>query len=204
MNTDNLLTNSELAQLLELPISKVRRNAKEFLPPDPQASRRSGYSRRFDIGEAFKVFIGTHLVSVLGYSFHDAKIIISDIWPWVESVDLLPGKLTQRLGIDKDLDNYEVRILKHAEKHFDYNIYGRARYGIVWKQDARRGICWKEEKTTYCYSIHSQDGHKFEGPDENVPEFLSSKLLRIKSLLNSFLNAIPGQKQKWLNERGLK
>ena len=125
MKTNIIITNSCLARITKLPISKVRRNTKEFLPPDPQATRRSGYSRRFNLDEGYKVYIGTHLVSTLSYSFPDARTIITDIWPWAESVNLLPGRTTPRSGIDKEVTNYAVRIRSGAtDGRFHYSVDG--------------------------------------------------------------------------------
>ncbi|ACL05866.1 hypothetical protein Dalk_4184 [Desulfatibacillum aliphaticivorans] len=107
------LTNSMLAEKLDIPISKIRRWTKEFLPPDPIATRRSGYAREFSVNDGFIVFIGGHLVSKLSFSFIQAKEIIKALRPWLEGIGLvpeIPGKAKRR-GIDKEITcDYEVEI----------------------------------------------------------------------------------------------
>ena len=206
MKTETSITNSELSKLCKYPISKIRRNTKEFLPPDPQASRRSGYSRRFRLDDAFKVFVGTHLVSVLGYSFHEARIIIRDLWPWAESVALLPEKFKPRTGIDEGLKNYDVRIMSDSKNNFFYEICGEIseRKTESSYPDPLRGQFKKETRQTCCYSLGPQGEYTDNPPDEESSEYLSSKLLRFRRLLSIFLRDVlsDDEYQKWLAERG--
>jgi hypothetical protein len=203
MKTDIIITNSELARITERPISKVRRNTKEFLPPDPQASRRSGYSRRFKLDDAFKVMVGTHLVSILVYSFSDARTIIADIWPWVESVNLLPGKTTPRTGIDKEVINYVVQIRNDAQNGgFHYIVNGDVLYNNIKRLDPVRGDVELVSKQTYSYEFTPRDSHAVSSP--SIPELYVgdslifkdevyvevTKRLHISELLRSFKTAI--------------
>jgi hypothetical protein len=156
------ITNSELARITRHPISKVRRNTKEFLPPDPQASRRSGYSRKFNLDDAYKVYIGTYLVSTLAYSFPDARTIIVDLWPWAASVNLLPGGATPRTGIDKDVTNYTVQIRSDAQNSgFHYTVDGDIPIPTdnMWTVDPVRGRVKLVSKQTFRYEYPPKDRH---------------------------------------------
>lgn len=203
MKTYISITNSDLARASKLPISKVRRNTKEFLPPDPQAGRRSGYSRRFKLDDAFKIFIGTHLVTILGYSFSDARTIITDIWPWAESVNLLPGKTAPLTGLDKDVINYTVRIYNDAPNGgFHYIVNGDVQLNNERRSDPVRGGVVLVSKETYRYEFTPKDSHAVGSP--SIPELYMgdslilgdeayievTKVLHISELLRSFMAAI--------------
>lgn len=204
MRINDKLTNTDLSKLLGLPISKARRNSKEFLPPDPQASRQSGYTRTFDLNDGFRVFLGGHLVSVLGYSFEEARLILGEIWPWIKSVDLLPKNSTRPKGIDVGVVNFEVRILRRGGDFF-YYVYGDIKLVENWgDRDAQRGVIRKTEKTTYLYTIGPHGGI-FPAWDEGLerPEFSASKLLQVHRLLIAFLGAT-GTWREWSEIRGLR
>ena len=84
------ITSNLLSEKLHIPITKVRRWAKEFLPPDPIATRRSGYTRKMSLNAAFNVYLGGILVSLLGFSFYEGRDILEKLSPWMKKVGLLP------------------------------------------------------------------------------------------------------------------
>lgn len=200
-----LLTSRELSRLTKLPLTKARRNAKEFLPPDPQAGRRSGYSRKFNLNDAFKVVIGSHLVSILGYSFHDARTIINDIWLWAESVNLMPGKGTPSRGIDKEVLNYEVRILNDTQQGgFYYYIYGNVQLKVETVKDKIRKHARKITSKTYLYPLSKSEHIPDFDAHDRSPEYLSSKLLRFHRMLMVFLHDVSRDTwREWCKVRGL-
>jgi hypothetical protein len=86
------IANKEFSEKFFLKITKVRRWAREFLPPDEKAKRRSGYTREMSEAQAWEVFWGGHvLVEMYVYSIAESKTIIADLRSWMKSMGLYPG-----------------------------------------------------------------------------------------------------------------
>jgi len=49
---------------------------------------QSGYTRQYSIDDAFKVFLGGHLVSAMKYTIPDAKKILHDLQEWLTGVGI--------------------------------------------------------------------------------------------------------------------
>jgi hypothetical protein len=86
------ITNTILAQKTGLPLSKIRRWSKEFLPPDPRAKRQSGYAREMNIDEAWQVYLGGMLVSEYGLGFSEARQALDAVWPFLKEYNLMPSE----------------------------------------------------------------------------------------------------------------
>lgn len=82
--------NSEVAEKLEIPHTKVKRFSRELFGPDSRATMRSGYAREHTLREAFKIYLGVHLVSALNFTVFDVRQILSDLDLWLEIKDLYP------------------------------------------------------------------------------------------------------------------
>ena len=89
------ITVKEYSERFRVNLAKARRWTREFLPPDPKAIRRSGYARTLTQSEAFEVFLGGHLVSMLGCPVQEAKQIIRDLTPWLKEEGFYPSAETQ-------------------------------------------------------------------------------------------------------------
>lgn len=76
-------TNRDLSQKLGINLAKWKRWSREFLPPDPLGGLRSGYARQYNLGSAFKVFLGGHLISDLKYTVPEVKKILEDLFDWL-------------------------------------------------------------------------------------------------------------------------
>ena len=76
-------SNRELAARLEINLARWKRWSREFLPPDPLGGFQSGYARQFHPDDAFRVFLGGHLVSCLHASIPEAKQILDDLEDWL-------------------------------------------------------------------------------------------------------------------------
>jgi hypothetical protein len=118
-----MLTNGIMAEKLEISLYQVRRWTKELLPPDPKATRRSGYIRKFSNNDGFMVRLGGYLVSILMLSFADAREILDILKPWLYQNGLVPDipKGAKRVGIDRGNDrvmvvDYEAHLFKYIEK----------------------------------------------------------------------------------------
>lgn len=96
------LTNSTLSKLCDIPLSKMRRWTKEFLPPDPRATRRSGYTRELTLNESFYVILGGGFVDEIGWTYHQARTVLGKIWPWMEKIGMVPEipEWARREGVD--------------------------------------------------------------------------------------------------------
>jgi len=105
-----MLTNRKLSEKLNIPIGKIRRNTKEFLGEDPQATRRSGYEREFTINEGFFVYLGSILVSKHGLTFGQARKAIDVIKPWLLMNQLVPEppKKAGPVGIDAQIEEFSI------------------------------------------------------------------------------------------------
>ena len=73
-----------LSQRLNINAAKWKRWAREFLPPDPLGGYQSGYARQFSHKEAFRVFLGGHLVGVLKFTIRETRQILSDLESWMK------------------------------------------------------------------------------------------------------------------------
>lgn len=106
------LTNRELAEKLNIPIGKVRRNTKEFLGADPIATKRSGYAREISVNDGFFMYLGTSLVSRFGFSFDNARKAIAIIRPWILNNGFVPDrpKTLKRKGIYRKSENYIINL----------------------------------------------------------------------------------------------
>lgn len=75
--------NKDLSQKLSVPLAKWKRWSREFLPPDPLGGYRSGYARQYSLREAFRVYLGGHLVSDLRFTIPEARTILDNLDSWI-------------------------------------------------------------------------------------------------------------------------
>lgn len=85
-----LFTNKEFAEKFRISLTKVRRLAKDFLEPDPEATLQSGKARRFSENEAFDIYLGHHLITLMKFKIHEAQAILKEISPWMKKKGLYP------------------------------------------------------------------------------------------------------------------
>ena len=111
--------------------TKVRRWVKEFLPPDPEKGLRSGKTRKHQLNEVFKVFLGGYLVTHMGFSVADARIILKDIIPLLTRKGLLPlsdAYDTSLRTVEKNVERYDIHImLTGTPRAFFYECRGLIR-----------------------------------------------------------------------------
>ncbi len=72
-----------LAESLDINLAKWKRWAREFLDPDPLGGYQSGFARQFSFKDAFRVFLGGHLVGALNFTIPQARQILFDLHPWL-------------------------------------------------------------------------------------------------------------------------
>lgn len=82
-----------LSASLQINTAKWKRWAREFLPPDPLGGYQSGYARQFSYKDAFRVFLGGYLVSVLRLTIPEARQVLLDLDAWMKKQGLysMPG-----------------------------------------------------------------------------------------------------------------
>lgn len=76
-------SNKELSQAFQINLAKWKRWSREFLPPDPLGGFQSGYARQYNLDEAFRVFLGGHLVGDLKYTIPESRQIMNDLNQWL-------------------------------------------------------------------------------------------------------------------------
>jgi len=78
-------SNRELSERLAIRLSKWKRWSREFLPPDPLGGMQSGYARQYTFDQAFTVYTGGHLVADLHFRIPEAKQIVQELNPWINT-----------------------------------------------------------------------------------------------------------------------
>lgn len=68
-----------LSEKLNVNLAKWKRWSREFLPPDPLGGLQSGYARQFNHREAFKIYLGGILVSMLRFSIPETRKILQHL-----------------------------------------------------------------------------------------------------------------------------
>jgi hypothetical protein len=105
--------NRELSEMLDINLARWKRWSREFLPPDPLAGQQAGYARQYYVDHAFTVFLGGHLVSVLGFSIPEARRILDASRDWMKTRGFHfdpRGKRQPRKGIDAHVKHYALHI----------------------------------------------------------------------------------------------
>ena len=73
-----------LSDKLDINLAKWKRWSREFLDPDPLGGYQSGVARQFSFKDAFRVFLGGHLVGVLNFTIPQARQILIDLNRWLK------------------------------------------------------------------------------------------------------------------------
>lgn len=90
-----------LSERLQINLAKWKRWSREFLDPDPLGGYRSGVARQFSFRDAFRVFLGGHLVGVLNFTIPQASGVLMDLNPWFKENQfytwpIAPGALPEK------------------------------------------------------------------------------------------------------------
>jgi hypothetical protein len=197
-----MLTNKTLSDALDIPLFQIRRWTKELLPPDPKATRRSGYAREFSNNDGFLVYFGGYLVSALSLTFFEAKEVIKEITPWLEQNGMQPDipDSARREGPDQRVKFYTIEILR-AKGEWDIHIRG------IISEKTGRGFnspYTKRVVEDIRYSlnpdeliIHIDSEHwKLEGKGIPKEEWFA-KTLPISQLLENFISNVLGNYSDW-------
>jgi hypothetical protein len=187
-----MLTNKILSDALDIPLYKMRRWTKELLPPDPKATRRSGYARKFSNNDGFFVYLGGWLVSTYGIVFNDARKIVELLKPWLLRIGLVPDipDNAKREGIDSKIKvGYEVNIYSCKEPGKFY-IEGGGSVGFDQSNKT------DESGREYTQIVSKAAIYWIEPPPAKKRETWATEIvnpmmnIKIQTLLDSFLRGL--------------
>ena len=193
-------SNRELATRLGINLARWKRWSREFLAPDPLGGFQSGYARQFHPDDAFRVFLGGHLVSRLHASIPEAKRILDDLEEWLklQRFTFDPQPVTGGLdGIGALVERFVIHIFParrqdSATDPFSYQIRGRIDDQAV----EYRGFSVRQERyLQYCLPASAQT----PAPGSDSP-----KVLHITAVLLNFVGqlALPRSHYGTLNPSG--
>ena len=117
--------NRELCQLFGINLAKWKRWSREFLPPDPLGGLQSGYARQYNPDEAFRVYLGGHLVGKLKFSIPEARKILDDLHQWLLDHDFyfdFSGNANPVNRSIHQVKNYQIEVIKTDQP--EYNLLG--------------------------------------------------------------------------------
>jgi hypothetical protein len=193
-----MLTNTITAEKLDIPLSKIRRWTKEFLPPDPLATRRSGYTRKFTENDGFIVYVSGFLVSNLDFSFASARDIMKELSSWIYKIGLLPNipSSAKRLGVDSKIQDYEVNFFP-LEKNvgWSYYIVGVLKDTLLESKDTMGREYFKGQRDYVAYQISESTTYDYKSSRR------IDKKLPISELLYNFLDRIKADQDEWEKDK---
>jgi hypothetical protein len=109
-------TNKELSQAFQINLAKWKRWSREFLPPDPLGGFQSGYARQYNLDEAFRVFLGGHLVGDLKYTIPESRQILNDLNQWL---------IDHKFYFDFSADTDRVPASSHSVQNYHIAVIHR-------------------------------------------------------------------------------
>ncbi len=170
----SIFQNRELARRLNINLARWKRWSREFLPPDPLAGLRSGYARQYYLDDAFRVYLGGHLVSDLHLSVPEARQVLADLTPWLKAEGLC-FDLRGQLGGGGAAPACEILLHKTAGG-FAYRVRQRLQrqvmdpgYPEIWSEQ------WRES------AVATEAGARPLAECDSL-----SRTIRISSLLSEF------------------
>jgi len=194
-----MLTNKELSEKLNIPITKIRRNTKEFLGEDPVAKRRTGFKRQFTINEGFFVYLGGFLVSHLGMSFEGARNALEILKPWLLLNGLVPEtpKNAIRLGADRRIkSSLTISLLPSAagDRIQLFTISGVADFNRSSEIDSVGRSFSISEKTAIEYQYSVRAGEVIDVIDPTTEETVLRKEIPIMVLIENYTRLVMGDR----------
>ena len=138
----------ELSEMLGTRLSRWKRWSREFLPPDSLGGLQSGYARQLTIDDAFTVYLGGHLVSVLKYGIPSARCILSDLRDWLGAAGFYQTPIYRSKNTEdaqQQVRAYQIYINAHDTMTFSYTIRGILDEDVHFLQDERiRTVRYRE------------------------------------------------------------
>lgn len=175
--------NRELSSRLGINLAKWKRWSREFLPPDPLGGMQSGYTRQYSPDDAFKVYLGGHLVSELKYAIPEARQILGDLWKWFADKCFyfdIKGTALFSNSVEALIKKYIIIIRQERSLNQNFEFYYTAR-GII----SNKPVCYKGFEVVeelYTETLIGQQPDRSASQDKN-----SIKTLNITDILESFV-----------------
>jgi hypothetical protein len=106
-----------ISDALEIKLTRWKRWAREFLPPDPLSGQQSGYARNFNIKDAFQVYLAGYLVGTARFTIPEARQIMSDL---DSSLKRRGYHVLHAQGVSDDRNVFWVLIHRRSDGSFGY------------------------------------------------------------------------------------
>ncbi len=180
----NKYTSKQLAECFEIKLDTWKRWSREFLAADPRAGRQGGVARTFDTKDAFRVFLGGHLVNQARFSVPAAKDILSSLIKWMEEKEYFPlHDYKNRVYIafeEGGLSSWQMTIIQR-EKGCEF--YAKGLIGM-----SKTLHEYDENQKMITETFISQ---VIRGEDvRDDPSHINSAILSIDAIINEFLSGL--------------
>jgi hypothetical protein len=163
-----------LSEKIGINAAKWKRWAREFLPPDPLGGYQSGYARQFSHKDAFRVFLGGYLVSVLRLTIPEARQVLLDLDPWMKQQGLysLSGESSGSAAREDHIYIYDL---------------GRGRFAYTVRTITARPRADADGICTECYLLSDIGTGKDGGTETDTSH---ARVILIRRLHRRFLDAV--------------
>ena len=184
----------ELAMAFDMKVSRWKRCARDFLPTDPFAGLQQGVSRTFELGEAFKVFLGAYCLR-LRFTVPETKQILSDLEGWLKKKGVFFNGAVKEKADDLVL-LYEIEIERQGQggaegfrEYFIYNIKGLIHQdqGVEYK-----GLLVRQD----LYTVAKLNLHGTKDKGQMTALYPGTKTLEITKVFQTFVKQLSRSLQK--------
>lgn len=184
-------TNRELSRKLNINLARWKRWSREFLPPDPLGGLQSGYARQFNPDDAFKVYIGGHLVGNLKFTIPESKQILNDLHMWLVNHNFyfnFADTAKPEMSSTNLIKYFRIVILRRTNlNNQDCDFFYLAKGSISDDLIDHHGIQVRQER--FIESAIDSKTDKFGPADAE-----SYQVLNISTLRKNFLNCLSESK----------
>lgn len=176
----------ELSTYFGFKLTRWKRWAREFLPPDPLGGLQSGYARQYSPIEAFQVYLGGHLVSELKYSIPQAKIIVKDLKGWISDQYFHYPLNENKNTLAPKLKEYRIYIFMNIDAAQAWKPQAYAVRRLIDKEGARGTRArMVTERYMESWIIKADGSSEFDGLNSH-PNWIASRVLYITKVFKTF------------------
>jgi hypothetical protein len=191
-----MITSKEYAEKTGVTLTTVKRWGREFLPPITEIDRAGKQVKVWTDDEAFKIYLGGHMVSELGFSVSETRIAINELWSWLKEHGLTPN-LDGFYPSKEDfiIQEYELfaKPTNLRDGSYNYTLNGVA---VAGEQSERNGV--PVLKYEYVRKPIISKGASYTGySDANI------RIIRITRILFDFFRQLQGSEvfEAWFAKR---
>ena len=183
--------NKELAYKLNINLARWKRWSREFLPPDPLGGLQSGYARQFNPDDAFKVYLGGHLVGNLKFTIPESRKILNDLHMWLVNHNFyfnFADTAKPKTPSTNLIKYFQIFIIKRMNSNYqDYDFFYLAKGSISDDLVDHQGLQVRQER--FIESPVDSNTDVFGPADAE-----SYQVLNISILRKNFLNCLQASK----------